>query len=188
MPGTGRRGRGQAVSQLGAATGALRLLWRGLGAQRAYLAGLERLTADHVGTLLALARGADTPAPAPAPAMAAAGDPAILLEGVAGATAAGGFLVENHLDHAISAPLRVSPFVSAEGHEVDVRLQLEPEVVTLEPREQLLVRVGTRIDAQLAGAGEYWGRLGVPELPGTELVVLVRVASGTPELIEDGAR
>ena len=172
------------MSERGRATAVLRLLWRGLGAQRSYLAGLERLTADHIGTMLALARGAEA---GTAPAPVAARDPAILLEGAAGATAAGGFLVENHLDHAISAPLRVSPFVSAAGQTVDVRLVFEPEVVTLEPREQLLVRVGTRLDAQLADSGGYWGRLGVPELPGTELVVLVRVASGTCELIEEAA-
>jgi hypothetical protein len=87
---------------------------------------------------------------------------------------AGRFLVENQLDRPISAPVCVSPFTSARGHTVDVTLQFEPEIVTLQPHEQLLVRVGTRIDEQLADAGGYWGSLGVRELPGTELAVLVR--------------
>ena len=165
------------------------LLRRSLGVQRAYLVGLERLTAEYVAAMRAAVRGAvpregalDVPRAAAAPP-----DPTILLEGVAGAAAAGGFLVENNLDHAISAPVCASPFVSAQGHAVDVRLQFEPEVVSLEPREQLLVRVGTRIDARLVDAGGCWGRLAVAQLPGTELVVHVRVAAGVAEELVAGS-
>jgi hypothetical protein len=161
------------------ATAVLSRLRRGLAAQRAYLAGVERLTVDYVRTMAAAARGIDAPAaviPAlgTAPAAAAPLEPAIVLEGEPGATAAARFLVENHLDEPISAAVGVSPFTSAQGQQFDVRLQFEPEVVTLQPREQLLVHVGTRIDEQLAGIDGCWGLLGVPELPGTELVVLVR--------------
>lgn len=134
-----------------------------------YVAGIERLTVDYVRAMVAAARGTDAPT-----TLVTHPDPAILLEGEAGATAAGRFLVENHMDQPISAPVCVSPFTSAQGHTVDVRLQFEPDVVTLQPREQLLVRVGTTIDEQLADADGYWGFLGVPELPGTELAVLVR--------------
>jgi hypothetical protein len=168
-------------------------LRRGLTAQRVYLAGVERLTADYVRAMTAAVRGIDAPtAVAPALGTAAAAatppDPAILLEGEAGATAAGHFLVENHLDEPISATVCVSPFTSAQGHTVDVRLLFEPDVVTLAPREQLVVRVGTRIDEQLAGVDGCWGRLGVPELPGTELVVLVRCLepAGANGCIRDG--
>jgi hypothetical protein len=161
------------------ATAVLRRVRRGLAVQRAYLTGVEHLTADYVRTMVAAARGIDAPgavAPAlgSAPTAAAPPEPAIVLEGEPGATAAARFLVENHLDEPIVAAVGVSPFTSAQGHTVDVRLQFEPEVVTLQPREQLLVHVGTRIDEQLAGLDGCWGLLGVPELPGTELVVLVR--------------
>jgi hypothetical protein len=166
------------------ATVALSRLRRGLAAQRAYLAGVERLTVDYVRTMLAAAYGIDAPtAVAPqlgtVPAAAVPPGPAIVLEGEAGATAAARFLVENHLDEPISAAVGVSPFTSTQGHTVDVSLQFDPEVVTLEPRERLLVRVGTRIDEQLAGVDGCWGLLGVPELPGTELVVLVRCRAGS---------
>lgn len=163
----------------GPATSSLRLLRRGLGVQRAYGAAIARLSAEYVRTMLALARGAGDPG---APALT----PSIVLEGEAGAMAAGRFLVENHLGEPISAPVCVSPFTSKQGHEVDVRLQFDPAVVTLQPREQQLVRVGARIDEQLADAEGYRGVLGVPGLPGTELGILVR-RRATPHPERDGA-
>lgn len=170
----------------GLATGALRQLRCGLGVQRAYAAGIRRLTAEYVTAMLAGARGSEDPPPA------AAGDPprftstadadatdagdagALILEGETGAMATARFLVENHLDQPISAPVCVSPFTSQSGHTADLTLRFAPALVTLQPHEQLLVSVATRIDGQLADGGSYWGVLGVPDLPGTELAVLVR--------------
>jgi hypothetical protein len=164
----------------GPAPGALRRLRRALDVQRAYVAGIRRLTAEYAKAMVATARDSGDPLPA-------APTPAIVLEGESGATAAARFLVENHLDRPISAPVCVSPFQSERGDPADVTLQFEPAVVTLQPHEQLLVCVGTRIGEQLDDAGGYWGVLGVPDLPGTELVVLVR-RRGVPHAGENGSR
>ena len=81
----------------------------------------------------------------------------------------------------------MSPFTSQSGHTADLTLRFAPALVTLQPHEQLLVSVATRIDGQLADGGGYWGVLGVPDLPGTELAVLVR-HRGAPSVGTGGER
>jgi len=117
-----------------------------------------------------------TAAPAPAAAAAApiAQAPAMVLEAPVGGQAMGAFLVENRLARRLSTPIVASTFVTDDGREVRPRLQLDPEVVTLEPGEQVLVRVLAAIDEQLESGVTYRGTVTVPGLSGHNVRLVLR--------------
>jgi hypothetical protein len=102
------------------------------------------------------------------------GQAAMVLESEAGLAAIGAFVVANGLDRKVSAPIVASPFVSTEGQEVRPELAFEPEVVLLEPGEQVLVRIAAAVDASLEPGVGYRGELTVPDLPGTRIPIVLR--------------
>ncbi|MBJ7603400.1 MAG: hypothetical protein JF888_09470 [Candidatus Dormibacteraeota bacterium] len=165
-----------------------------------YYRGLSRLTADYLGAvsgtlemlklpvrLPRVGGPAAVPASEPLASVAsppeahAPAGPAMVLEGEAGARALGVFLVENRLQHRVSAPILASAFGDPNGREVRPGLAFEPEVVTLEPAEQLLVRVVAVIDQQLEPEVDYRGELTIPGLSGNRVMLVLRrrVAPGS---------
>jgi hypothetical protein len=98
----------------------------------------------------------------------------MVLEGISGSRVLGVFLVENHLDHPISARVVSSSFVSANGGEVSPTMVFDPEAVVLGAREQALVRVVVFIDETMAPEVRYLGQLTIPELMGTPIPVVLR--------------
>lgn len=116
--------------------------------------------------------------PGDAPARAAA---AMVLEGEAGTTAPGVFLVDNALERQVTAPVVASDPVGEDGQPVAVALEFDPPEVTLGAGEQILVRVGARITDALEVGRTYRGALTVPGLTsaGIPFVVRRRPAGGS---------
>jgi hypothetical protein len=111
----------------------------------------------------------------PTGAVAEARPPAaIVLEAAAGGTAEGLFLVDNSLQEKVSAPVFASSFRADDGREVTPKLVFEPEVVTLGPGEQILVRAVATIDERLEPNVGYRGELSVPGVAGTRVAVVLR--------------
>lgn len=157
------------------------VLRRALEANLQYYAALGRLTVDYLEALGSIARQVEVPArtltfrqtpatPAPAPA-----PPAVtVLEAEAGGTAIGVFLVENLLSEKVSAPVSASAVAAPDGREVAVPLAFDPEVVVLEPGEQILVRVAARVDDGLEADVSYRAEVAVPGVIGTRVPIVVR--------------
>ncbi len=100
--------------------------------------------------------------------------PAMVLEAEAGGEALGVFLVENRLDRKVSAPVTPSSFSDPSGRQVTPALRIDPEVMTLEPGEQMLVRVAARIADDLEPGISYRGEVTVPELSGGRVPLVLR--------------
>ena len=157
------------------------VLRRALEANLQYYAALGRLTVDYLEALGSIARQVEVPtrtltfrqtpsAPVPAPA-----PPAVtVLEAEAGGTAIGVFLVENLLTEKVSAPVSASALAAPDGREVAVPLAFDPEVVVLEPGEQILVRVAARVDDGLEADVSYRAEVAVPGVIGTRVPIVVR--------------
>jgi hypothetical protein len=109
----------------------------------------------------------------------------MVLEGEAGGQALGVFLVANNLGHEVSAQVAASPFVDANGRTVEPLFRFDPEVVTLAPNEQLLVRVTTVIDTSLEPGVRYSGEFTIPELAGTRIPIVLRRRLGADEAPAD---
>jgi hypothetical protein len=159
-----------------------------------YYQGWGQLTVDYVSSLVGLvgdltrsSRPVATHAhderptsslvrvePTPGRAVAVPQAPAMVLEAEFGGQAVGAFLVENRLAQRVSTPVVASTFVGPEGREVRPRLSLDPEIVTLEPGEQVLVRVVSLIDEQLEPGVTYRGSVSVPGLGGSNVRLVLR--------------
>jgi hypothetical protein len=164
------------------------LLRRAVDANLQYYTALGRLTIEYLEALGAIARRVEVPLPlgtatvAPAPAPAPPPPPrapaAMVLEAEAGGTAVGVFLVENLLAEKVSAPVSASSFSAPDGREVTPALAFDPEVVVLDRGEQILVRVATRIEADLEPDISYRGELTVPGIVGTKVPIVLRRRAG----------
>jgi hypothetical protein len=104
----------------------------------------------------------------------------MVLENEAGGVALGVFLVENHLGREVSAHVSATGFTAPDGREVSPTLIFDPDVIALQPGEQLLVRVTAAIDDSLEPDVRYQGELSVPELTGTRIPVILRRRGGSP--------
>ena len=158
------------------------VLRRALEANLQYYAALGRLTVDYLEALGSIARQVEVPArtltfrqSAPATPVPAPAPPAVtVLEAEAGSTAIGVFLVENLLTEKVSAPGSASALAAPDGREVAVPLAFDPEVVVLEPGEQILVRVAARVDDGLEADVSYRAEVAVPGVIGTRVPIVVR--------------
>ena len=98
----------------------------------------------------------------------------MVLEAEGGGTAIGVFLVENLLAEKVSAPVSASSFADPDGREVAVPLAFDPEVVILEPGEQILVRVTAQVADDLEADVSYRAELAVPGVIGTKVPIVAR--------------
>jgi hypothetical protein len=164
------------------------VLRRALEANVQYYTALGRLTLDYFEALGSIARQVEVPAnlgnrtitfrqsaPTAPPSPPAAPPPAVMvLEAEGGGTAVGVFLVENLLGEKVSAPVSASAFASPDGREVTVPLAFDPEVVVLEPGEQILVRVTAQVADDLDADVSYRAELAVPGVIGTKVPIVAR--------------
>jgi hypothetical protein len=170
--------------------GASDVLRRAIGANVQYYAAIGKLTVEYLQALAALTDDAVVPRggrfptgmdghepaspPSPRPAAVSPQPAAIVLEAGQDGTATGLFMVENALAEKVSAPIAASAFRAEDGREVTPKLAFEPEVVTLEPGEQMLVRVSATIDHALEPDLGYRGELSVPGVAGTRVPLVLR--------------
>ena len=162
-------------------------MWRRVfQANLRYYEAVGRLSVDYVRAVAGAvgSLGAGLPASAAAatrraapsapPPAAGASAPALVLEAEAGKRAEGAFIVENLLSEGMSSPVVASAFASEDGHELRPRLAFDPEVVVLDPGEQVLVRVVATIDEALETGVGYRGEVTVPGLVSRGLSITVR--------------
>jgi len=118
------------------------------------------------------------------PSPEASGQPgtaAILLEGDAGSTAVGFFVVENSLPHEISTPIEVSPLVAPDGRRIQSALRFDPGTISLSAGEQVVARVTAKISRRLVAGARYQGEILVPGVAGARIpIVLRRKVETTP--------
>ncbi len=110
---------------------------------------------------------AATTAPNPAPVSM------MVLEAEVGRRAVGVFLVENGFSRAVSASATASAFVDDEGNEINPNVEFQPACVTLEPGQQILVKVLASISKDMPAGIRYRGEIGVPGLMGTRIPVVL---------------
>lgn len=159
-----------------------------------YYQGWGQLALDYLSSLVALAGELTQPSrsvgthvhpepsaadltrsePMPVRSAAPTQPPAMVLEADGGGQAVGAFLVENRLTQRVSTPVVASTFVGPEGQEVRPHLSLDPEIVTLDPGEQVLVRVISLIDDRLEPGITYRASVSVPGLGGRNLPLVLR--------------
>jgi hypothetical protein len=100
--------------------------------------------------------------------------PAIVLEGVAGSTAVGFFVVENSLPHEIAAAVEVSPLIAADGRRLDSVLRFSPGTISLAPGEQVVARVTAKISRRLVAGVRYEGQILVPGAGGAQIPIVLK--------------
>ena len=109
----------------------------------------------------------------------------MVLEGEVGRKALGVFLVENGFSRAVSASATASAFVDDDGNEINPTVEFQPTSITLEPGEQILVKVLASIGKDMPAGIRYRGEIGVPGLMGTRIPV---VLGRTPEAKAKGSK
>jgi hypothetical protein len=112
-------------------------------------------------------------APAQEPTSRSA-SPALLLEAGSGRAAVGAFLVENKMDHTITAPVMATTLRSTDGREATPTPEFAPRDVTLAPGEQAVVRVSVRVDDSFEHGVPYRGEILVRGLHGGAIPLVVR--------------
>jgi hypothetical protein len=171
----------------------LEQIWRrALEANARYYEALGQVTTDYLKALAGVladvklptslggrdaapvAPASAAPPPAPAPS-------AMVLEAPAGHTAVGAFMVQNRLGQRVAAPVVPSAFLDPSGAEVRPALAFEPDVVSLESGEQVLVRVTATIDDRLEPGVGYRGEVTVPGLSGDRIALVLRRRDGTAQ-------
>ena len=154
-----------------------------------YYTSLGKLTVEYLSDLAGAmsaqtagrteTQGAPPPGPQPAaapqgPAKSAAAEAVMMLEGEAGSTALGVFLVGNSFPNEVSATVTASPMTDENGRAAKVAFVFDPPVIALRPGEQLLVRASAVIDSSLEPGVRYRGEFSIPELRGTRIPVIVK--------------
>jgi hypothetical protein len=99
---------------------------------------------------------------------------AILLEGEAGSTAVGFFVVENSLPHEISTRVEVSPLAASDGRQIQSALRFDPGNISLGAGEQVVARVTTKISRRLVAGTRYQGEILVPGVAGARIPIVLR--------------
>ena len=120
---------------------------------------------DRTGNQVTSGSPAMVPAPLPA---------AMVLEGAAGSSAMGFFVVENKLPQQVSTRVEVGPLVNPDGKEIPSILRFEPGVLTLAPGEQAIAKVSALISRSLAPGVRYEGKISVPDVAGASIPIIVR--------------
>jgi hypothetical protein len=151
------------------------------------LGGLALELAEAVVPAIAELRPTGRPTPAlPAAADATPRDPpaepprsTIVVEAASGRSGLGVFMVENTTAQKVSAPVGVSAFVDADGREIRPAVAFSPDVVSLEPGDQVLVQVAAAVDDTLEPGVRYTGVISIPSLSEAGIPIVVRRRAGT---------
>jgi hypothetical protein len=152
-----------------------------------YYASVGQLTADYLKDLAAAvvasspaATAHTAPPQQPHSPPSPNKGPMMVFEADAGHAAVGAFIVENHLAHEVRATVAASKLLDPAGSAVELPFVFEPPVVSLQPREQVIVRATVVIGEWQKPGFSYSGQISIPELGGTSVPIVVRRASLTP--------
>jgi hypothetical protein len=144
-----------------------------------YYTRLGALTLDLAETLVpalgdlrpSLRLAPDRPAE---PEAAAPGGQTIVIEAAAGRSGLGVFMVENTTAQSVAAPVGVSGFADPAGIEATPKVRFSPEVVALDPGDQVLVQVAATVDRTLEPGVRYQAEISIPQLSGARIPLVVR--------------
>jgi len=98
----------------------------------------------------------------------------LVLEGEAGSTVRGAFLVTNDLGRNLSCEFVVSEFADPDGATLRAKAAFEPAAIELEPGEQQVVRVTIPVDSTLTPGVAYTGEIAIKGLDGFTVPVVLR--------------
>jgi len=159
-------------------------VWRDAAeASLRYWGRLGRLTFESVAALVPLVAEL-RPADADGAALPDRDSPAptIVVEAEAGQAGIGVFLLENTTPQQLSIPVSVSPFHDPDGNEVKPIVAFRPDVILLDPGDQLVVQVAVAVNETLEPDVRYHAEISVPGLSQTRIPIVVRRrASATPK-------
>lgn len=119
-----------------------------------------------------------TPASKPPDPPSDAGRQTIVIEAAAGRSGLGVFMVENTTARKVSAPVGVSAFTDADGREVSPAVSFSPDVISLEPGDQVLVQVAAAVSDTFEPGVRYQAEISIPRLAGAKIPLVVRRRSG----------
>lgn len=116
-----------------------------------------------------------------------AGAGALVLEGEAGTTVRGSFLVSNDMEKPVSCTFDGSDFRDPRGAAAVARTSFEPSSLQLAPGEQRVVQVAIDIDDSLAPGVGYAGEISIRGMEGFNVPIVLRRQHGLDGLARDGA-
>jgi hypothetical protein len=141
-----------------------------------YWGRLGRLAFESITVLVPLV-GVQQPAEvssAAPPASAALAARTILVEAETGQAGMGVFLVENVAAQRVSTRVGISPFLDPEGRGVRPAVTFRPDVIELDPGDQLIVQVAARFDDTLEPDVRYRAEISLPGLSETRIPIVLR--------------
>lgn len=151
-----------------------RVVRRAVDLNLRFYGDLARLSVDYVRDLSAAVRDASAPGASETSALATPPPRVLVLEAASGETASGTFAITNHLSTVVSTHVTTAPFADVNGRPKDIAFVFTPADIQLEPAEQLLVQVTTKIGDDLLPGVRYRGEFTVPDLSGAGIPVIVR--------------
>jgi hypothetical protein len=86
----------------------------------------------------------------------------------------GVFMVENTTPRQLSIPVTVSAFLDPHGREINPAVAIRPDVIVLDPGDQLVVQVAAAVDETLEPDVRYHAEISVPGLSETRIPIVVR--------------
>ncbi len=104
----------------------------------------------------------------------------IVIEAAAGRNGLGVFMVENTTGRKVSGPLGVSSFADESGREVQPTVRFSPDVVSLEPGDQVLVQVVAGVDGTFEPGVRYGAEISIPELAAAGIPLVVQRRAARP--------
>lgn len=148
--------------------------------------GWVNLSVEYLRGLTAVLGGTRDATPTTASLEPDAG--AIVLEGEAGDTVQGAFLLMNDLGRPLSCKPVATSFRDANGREVVAHIEFAPAAVELQPGEQCVISATTAVDATLDAGVAYSGTIGIKGMKGfTVPAVLRRTHAPTASPIDRAA-
>lgn len=148
------------------------MMKRAVQANARFYKGWVDLTLEYVRGMSAILGG--EPESSASVAEMDAGTGALVLEGEAGETVRGAFLVTNDLGRSLSCEFVSSPFNDALGARVDVKSVFEPARIELAPGEQRVIQVSMTIDPSLSAGVGFAGEFSIAGMDGFAVPVVLR--------------
>ena len=99
---------------------------------------------------------------------------AILLEGAAGSSPTALFLLENHLQHEVSADVEITPLLTPSGRKMKSTLQIDKQKIVLAPGQQVVARISAPITTKFVMGEQYTGEIRVQGIPGASVPLVLR--------------
>lgn len=148
------------------------MMKRAVQANAKFYKGWMDLTLEYVRGMSAILGGEPEQATPVAEMDASAG--ALVMEGEAGETARGAFLVTNDLGRTLSCEFVSSPFNDALGARFGAKPVFDPPRIELAPGEQRVVKVAMAIDPAMSAGVGYSGEFSIAGMDGFAVAVVMR--------------